>query len=174
MQSKAATVEAYLEELPPERRQSLLAVREVIRAHLDEEFEEGMLYGMIGFYVPHSVYPPGYHCDPTKPLGYIGLGAQKNYLSLYLMCVYGNDKFEQQFRQDWAKTGKKLDMGKSCVRFKTADDLPLEVIGKFAGKFTARQWARHSEAALEGRPTKSVKKTTVKKQAANKPRGKRA
>src|SRR5712692_7177253 len=125
MQSKAATVEQYLSELPPERRAAIEAVRKVILTNLDDHYEEGMQYGMIGYYVPHRVFPAGYHCDPKQPLTFAGLASQKNHMSLYLMCVYGHEPSAVWFRAAWAKTGKKLDMGKSCVRFKKVEDLAL-------------------------------------------------
>ena len=132
MQSKAATVAEYLLSLPPERRDAVLAVREVFAKHLDRDIEEGMTYGMIGYYVPHRVFAPGYHCDPKMPLPYAGLASQKNYLSLYLMGLYadGEDALSVWFRKAWAKTGKKLDMGKCCIRWKKVEDLALDVIAE--------------------------------------------
>jgi len=127
MQSKATTVEEYLAELPEDRREALQAIRTVILENLPKGYEEGMQYGMIGYFVPHSVYPPGYHCDPKQPLPFAGLASQKNYMSLYLMF---DSKFEAWFREAWTKTGKKLDRGKSCVRFKKIEDVPLKVIGQ--------------------------------------------
>src|SRR5882672_4093276 len=118
MQSKATTVEQYLAELPEDRRRAIAAVREVILENLDEDYEEGMQYGMIGYYVPHSVYPAGYHCDPGQPLPFAALASQKNYMSLYLMSLYGAGDHLKWFQQAWKKAGKKLDMGKCCVRFK--------------------------------------------------------
>jgi Domain of unknown function (DU1801) len=130
MTSDAGTVEEYLERLPEERRAALQAVREVIRLNLPEGYEEQMQYGMIGYVVPHTLYPAGYHCDPRQPLSLAGLGSQKNYMSLYLMTVYGDPAAAQWFREAFAAAGKKLDMGKACVRFKRLDDLPLDVIGQ--------------------------------------------
>ena len=130
MQSKAKTVKEYLDELPADRREALQAVRKVILKNLDKGFEEGMQYGMISYYVPHKVYPAGYHCDPKQPLPFGGLASQKNYMSLYLMCIYGGTEHESWFRKEWAKTGKKLDMGKSCIRFQRPEDLPLAAIGE--------------------------------------------
>src|SRR3954452_7713248 len=130
MQSKATTVDAYLQSLPPDRREALNAVRDVIFKNLDRKYEEGMQYGMIGYYVPHSVYPKGYHCDPKQPLPFAGLASQKNYMSVYLMSLYSVDDnpgnpHARWFRDAWTKTGKKLDMGKACIRFKKVEDLPL-------------------------------------------------
>jgi hypothetical protein len=148
MQSKATTVRQYLAELPAERRPILEAVRAIILENLDPLFEEGMQYGMIGYYLPHRVYPAGYHCDPRQPLPFICLASQKNYLSLYLGCVYGPDR-EEPFRAAWAKTGKKLDMGKSCVRFKKLDDLALEVIGDVIRRTRARDFIKYYESTLK-------------------------
>src|SRR5689334_6000278 len=126
MKSSAGTVKEYLAKLPADRRAAIEAVREVILKNLDKGFEEGMQYGMIGYYIPHRLYPAGYHCNPKEPVTYINLASQKNYMSLYLMGVYcgcgegGKETANARwFREAWAKTGKKLDMGKACVRFKT-------------------------------------------------------
>jgi hypothetical protein len=149
MQSKATTVEAYLSELPEDRRKALEAVRKVIRENLDSDYEEGIQYGMIGYYVPHRVYPAGYHCDPKQPLPFANLASQKNHMALYLMCIYGDSDHARWFQQAWAKTGKKLDMGKSCLRFKKLDDLALDVIGETIRRVPAKQYIAHCEAALE-------------------------
>lgn len=146
MQSKAATVEEYLASLPPDRRDALQAVRKVILANLDKDYEEGMGYGMMGYYVPHRVYPPGYHCDPKQPLPFAGLASQKNHMSVYLMSVYGPDSDEAWLRHAWAATGKKLDMGKSCIRFKRIDDLPLHIIGEAIRRMPAAKWIAHYES----------------------------
>jgi hypothetical protein len=146
MQSKAKTVVEYLAEQPSDRRAALEAVRKVILKNLDRDFEEGMQYGMIGYYVPHRVYPAGYHCDPKQPLPFAGIASQKNYMSLYLMCIYGDSAHAKQFRRDWAKTGKKLDMGKACIRFKKLDDLPLDVIGKAIARVKAKKYIAICEA----------------------------
>src|SRR4051794_35689361 len=118
MTSHAKTVAEYLASLPLDRRTALSAVREVILANLPKGYEECMQYGMIGYVVPHSIYPAGYHCNPSQPLGYASLGSQKNHMAIYLCNVYGHNETEDWFRQAYAATGKKLDMGKACVRFK--------------------------------------------------------
>lgn len=130
MQSAASTVTQYLAELPADRRSAIEAVRAVILANLPKGYEETMHYGGIGYVVPHSLYPAGYHCDPTKPLTYAGLGNQKNYMAVYLMNVYGSKETESWFQKAYKATGKRLDMGKSCVRFRKLDDLPLELVGQ--------------------------------------------
>ena len=129
MQSKATTVAAYLNELPADRRAAVEAVRKVVLANMDPLLEEGMQYGMIGWYVPFSVFPAGYHANPKQPLPFACLASQKHHLSLYLMSVYAEGTPDDNwFRRAWAATGKKLDMGKSCIRFKKAEDLALDVI----------------------------------------------
>ena len=161
MQSKATTVQQYLAELPTDRRSAIETVRAVILKNLDPTFEEGMQYGMIGFHVPHKVYPPGYHCDPKQPLPFVCLASQKNYMSLYLGC-YGNAEEERWFREAWAKTGKKLDMGKSCVRFKKLDDLALDVIGKSVRRTSAREFIQYYESFLKTARQRPAKKTAVR------------
>lgn len=154
MQSKAATVADYINSLPPDRREAILAIREVILKNLDQGIEEGMSYGMIGYFVPHSVYPAGYHCNPKMPLPYAGLASQKQYISLYLMSVYcgcdGGDptKHVTWLRRAWAATGKQLDMGKSCIRMKSLDDAPLEVIGEAVRRVPLKKYILEYEKAL--------------------------
>ena len=170
MQSKAATVEAYLAELPDDRRAALESVRQVILANLDKDYEEGMLYGMIGYYVPHRIYPAGYHCDPKQPLGFACLASQKNYMSLYLMCIYMDNPEATWFQTEWKKSGKKVDMGKSCIRFKKVEDLALDVIGEAIRRMPAAKYIEVCEAALATRnkatPAKKVAKKTAKKASA--------
>lgn len=170
MRSKATTVQQYLAELPDHRRSALEGLRNVIRKNLDPVFDEGMQYGMIGYYVPHRVYPPGYHCDPSQPLPFICLASQKNYMSLYLGCVYGPER-ERPFREAWAKTGKKLDMGKSCVRFKKLEDLALGVIGESIRRTSARGFIRYYESVIKSSRQRAAGKRPVK-QAKPKPAGK--
>lgn len=148
MQSKATTVADYLAELPPDRRAAISAVREVILKNLDKGYQEGMAYGAIGYWVPHSLYPPGYHCDPSKPLPFAGLGSQKHHMSLGIMCHYGESGEADWFRREWAKTGKKLDMGACCIRFKRLEDLPLELIGEAVRRVPARAYIEHYERAI--------------------------
>jgi hypothetical protein len=126
MQSKATNVEEYLAELPEDRHAAIVAVRETILKNLDEGYEECMQYGMIGYCVPHHVYPAGYHCNPSQPLPFAALASQKNHMAVYLMTIYGGSRDEIWFRNAWAKTGKKLDMGKCCIRFRKLEDLAIE------------------------------------------------
>ncbi len=161
MQSKAATAQKYLAELPPDRRAIIEAVRAVILKNLDPVFAEAMQYGMIAYVVPHSVYPPGYHCNPKDPLPFIGLASQKNYCSLYLGCAYGPGR-EEKFRAAWAKTGKKLDMGKSCVRFKKVEDLALDVIAKVIRAETAKKFIAYYESVIKNTMRRGAKKSPAK------------
>ena len=158
MKSSATTVEQYLASLPEDRRSAIAAVRDVILKNLDKDYEEGMQYGMIGYYVPHRIFPAGYHCNPKEPLTFAGLASQKNHMALYLMSLYGGcgpsneaspDSHANWFQQAWRKTGKKLDMGKSCIRFKSLDDLPLQVIGEAIKRIPAKKWITIYSAALE-------------------------
>lgn len=158
MQSKAATVEQYLAELPEERRQAISAVRKVVLDNLDRGFEEGMQYGMIGYVVPHKIYPAGYHCDPKQPLPFVCLASQKNYMSLYMICLYSDGPDEQRFRQEWEKAGKKLDMGKSCIRFKKFDDLAIDAIARSIRRVTVKKYIEHYEAVIKP-PDKSTTAT---------------
>ncbi|MEX1112843.1 MAG: DUF1801 domain-containing protein [Patescibacteria group bacterium] len=125
--SDAKTVEAYLAGLLPDRREAIGAVRDVIRKHLPEGYEEGMQYGMISFFIPLERYPDTYN---GQPLAIASIAPQKNHMAVYLMCIYGHAGEEAWFRKEFEKAGKKLDMGKSCVRFRKLEDLPLEVIGE--------------------------------------------
>ncbi|MEM6673024.1 MAG: DUF1801 domain-containing protein [Planctomycetota bacterium] len=167
MQSKATTVKQYLAELPPERRKALEAVRRVLRARLDPRVKEGMQYGMIGYSVPHSVYPDGYHCNPDEPLPFLSLASQKNHMSLNLFCIYGNEAESQRFQDEWRATGKKLDMGKACVRFKKLEDVPLEVVGDTVARMDVDEFIEHYEATIK-RPAKAARKKVTKKTTARK------
>ena len=176
MKSDATTVMAYLASLPEDRKRAIEAVRKVILDNLDEGYEEGIQYGMIGYYVPHRVYPAGYHCDPKQPLQFAALASQKEYMSLYLMCIYGHEAYRAWFEEAWSKAGKKLNMGKSCVRFKKLDDLALDVIGEAIRRVPARTYiefvesARAAAGAGRAKPSKNgaatePRKSTKRKQS---------
>ncbi len=180
MKSKATTVRQYLAELPEDRRKAIKIVRDVILKNLPKGYEEIVQYGAIGYVVPHSIYPAGYHCDPTQPLPFAGLASQKNHMGIYLMCIYFDPEHEKWFRDAWIKTGKKLDMGKSCVRFKKIEDVPLDVVGKAIKKIPVKKFVDFYEkvinTTLKSRTKKrssakatkksSSKKTTVKRSSA--------
>jgi hypothetical protein len=136
MQSKAKTVSAYLNSLPADRRTALEAVRKIILKNLPEGYEEVMQYGMIGYVVPKALYPGGYLGKKDTPLPYAALGSQKNHMAVYLSNIYADPAKnpESWFKKAYEASGKRMDVGKSCVRFKKLDDLPLDVIGKAIAK----------------------------------------
>lgn len=151
MKSNADTVDAYLAGLAPDRRETIETVRGAILKNLDPVFEEGMQYGMIGYFVPHSAYPAGYHCNPDQPLPFVSLASQKNHIGLYLFCIYMDEAEKDRFVDAWKSTGKRLDMGKSCVRVKKLDDIPLDVIGRTIKRMTAKRFISIYEKQLAGR-----------------------
>ncbi len=128
MSTKPTSVKEYLDALPEDRRKAVRKIRAAVNKGLPKGYKEGIQYGMIGWFVPHRIFPAGYHCDPSQPVPFAGLASQKNYISLYLMCVYSDAKHRAHFEKAWKKSGKKLDMGKSCVRIKKIEDAPLDVI----------------------------------------------
>jgi uncharacterized protein YdhG (YjbR/CyaY superfamily) len=162
MRSKASTVDQYLAELPADRREAIEALRKTILDHLPEGYEEGMQYGMIGYYVPHAIHPEGYHCDPKQPVPFASLASQKNHMALYLMCVYSDEAHAAWFVNAWNKTGRKLDMGKSCIRFNKLEDIPLEVVGQAIKRVPVKKLLAQYEAARASTP-RGAKKTTTKK-----------
>lgn len=168
MQSKATTVKQYLAELPDDRRAAIAAVRKVILKNLGKGFQEGMQYGMIGYSVPHSIYPAGYHCDPKQPLPFVCLASQKNYMSLYMMCEDTSEEEMSWFQVEWAKTGKKLDMGKSCIRFKKLEDLALEVIGEAIHRTPVSKHVEFYETVLKDSRKKPASKAKPACKAAKK------
>ena len=148
MSSKAATVADYLAELPPERRAEIARVRDAVNAALPAGYREGMGYGMIGWVVPLETYPDTYN---KQPLAYAGLAAQKNYNSLYLTCVYASQERTQRLREAAAAAGTTLDMGKSCIRFNRADDLPLDLIRDEIASTPPEEFIRiHEDARARG------------------------
>lgn len=159
MQSKAATVDDYLEELPAERREAIATLRQLVNAHLPKGYEEAMGYGMICWGIPLARYPNTYN---KQPLGIVALASQKQYMSLYLFGTYSVPEVEAWFNEAWRKSGKKLDMGKSCLRFKKLDDLALDVVAEVVGKVTPEALiARYEEvrAALPAKPKRSASRS---------------
>jgi hypothetical protein len=140
MQSKSCTVDEYILELPPERKIIIAALRKAILKNLPKGFEEEMSYGMIGYVVPHTLFPAGYHCDPKLPLPFISVASQKNHIAVYHMAM--NKANLLAWVQDrWNEIStKKLDMGNSCIRFKKSADVPVELIGELATKLTPQRW----------------------------------
>lgn len=161
------TIGGYLATLPEDRRWAIEHLRRTILDNLGDGFQEGMQYGMIGYYVPHEIFPQGYHCDPSQPLPFASLGSQKNHMALYLHGLYGDAKRSAAFAKAWKATGKKLDMGKCCVRFKSLNDVPLAVVGDVIAKVSVANYVKQYEATLvkaaAGRKKVAKKKTTKKK-----------
>jgi uncharacterized protein YdhG (YjbR/CyaY superfamily) len=150
MQSKATTVESYLNDLSEERKDVINELRKVILKNLPKGFAEGMGYGMIGYFVPHSIYPNGYHCDPKQPLPFLSMASQKNFIALYHMGIYMNPTLMDWFTAEYAKRVKgKLDMGKSCIRFKKMEQIPFDLIGELASKMSVDEWIDCYEKALK-------------------------
>jgi hypothetical protein len=168
MAAKPTTAKQYIDSLPDDRRAAIKAVRATINKALPKGYKEGMQYGMLGWFVPHSIFPAGYHCDPKQPVPFVGLASQKNYMSLYLMCIYGDEKDRVRFEKEWAKTGKKLNMGKACVRFKKLDDIPLDVIADAIARVPVEKFLATYEGALGAQRKKPTKNKTAKKKTAKK------
>jgi uncharacterized protein YdhG (YjbR/CyaY superfamily) len=141
MQSKSQTVDEYISQIPEKQRDAVIRLRETILKNIPEGFSEQMNYGMIGYVVPHSLYPKGYHCDPKLPLPFLNVSAQKNFIAVYHMGVYANPELLNWFVDEFEKAGKsKPDMGKSCIRFKNPALIPFDLIGQLAQKLTVNQW----------------------------------
>ncbi|MCB0727177.1 MAG: DUF1801 domain-containing protein [Ignavibacteriae bacterium] len=149
MQSKALTPEEYLGSLPEDRKKAISELRKVLKKNLPKGFKEVMGYGMLGYVVPHSKYPDGYHCNPELPLPFINLASQKNFIALYHMGIYSDPKLLNWFTKEYPKHSKsKLDMGKSCIRFKKPEDIPYKLIGELASKLTPDEWIKMYEKIL--------------------------
>jgi hypothetical protein len=141
MQSKVENPEAYLNELPEDRKAPMITLRDTIKANLDSDFEEVMNYGMLGYVVPHTIYSQGYHCTPKLPLPFMNLASQKNFIAVYHSGMYAKKEILDWFVAEYPKHCKrKLDMGKSCVRFKTMSDIPYDLIGQLAAKMNVKEW----------------------------------
>ena len=150
MQSTATTIEAYLEEISIVRKDAFLHLRKTILENIPNGFEEQMSYGMIGYVVPHSLYPDGYHCNPSLPLPFITLASQKNCIVLYHMGIYANHSLLNWFIGEYPKySSQKLDMGKSCIRFKKVDQIPFDLIAELMQKISVQEWIACYEAAFK-------------------------
>ena len=150
MQSKATTVNDYLNEIPEDRKAGFHKLRDVILKNIPEGFHECMGYGMMGYSVPHSIYPNGYHCDPKMPLPFAGMASQKNFIAFYHMGIYADPELLAWFTSEFPKhSKKKLDMGKSCIRFKKPEDIPFELIGELMQKITVQDWITTYEAVFK-------------------------
>lgn len=148
MQSDAKTVEAYIQSLPPERREAIEAVRKVILTNLPEGYREVMDWGMITYEVPLEIYPDTYN---KKPLAYVALASQKQHMAVYLTSIYADKKKRDAFEKAYRATGKRFDVGKSCVRFRTLDDLPLDLIGQAVRAMPMNEYIALAKRVLEDR-----------------------
>ncbi|WP_203256211.1 DUF1801 domain-containing protein [Hyunsoonleella ulvae] len=150
MQYEATSPEDYISQVPKERRATLEKLRQLINKNLPKGFEEGIIYKMIGYYVPHSVYPDGYHCGPKTPLPFMSFASQKNSINLYHSGIYAKQELHDWFVDEYPKHCKrKLDMGKSCIRFKYLDDIPFDLIEALVKKMTCEEWIEIYESAIK-------------------------
>ncbi|MFY7671154.1 DUF1801 domain-containing protein [Tenacibaculum sp. MEBiC06402] len=150
MKYEASTPEEYISQLPEDRQPVVEKIRAIIKENLPEGFEEGITYNMLGYYVPHSIYPDGYHCDPKQPLPFMNVASQKNSVNLYHSGIYANPEIHDWFVNEYPKHSKrKLDMGKSCVRFKKMDDIPYELIAELCKKITVEDWINTYETNVK-------------------------
>ena len=150
MQSKATSPNQYLEELPEDRKEPVSKLRQQILDNLPKGIEELMNYGMLGYVVPHSVYSDGYHCNPKDPLPFMNLASQKNFVAVYSMVLYSRKDLMDWFTSEYTKRCKyKLDMGKSCIRFKKMEDIPFDLIGELTAKVSTEEWIDIYESAFK-------------------------
>ena len=141
MTSDAKTPDAYIQSLPEDRKEAVTRLRKVILENLPKGFSETMGYGMLGYVVPHTIYPDSYHCKPETPLPFMNIASQKNFIAVYHMGVYAKKELLDWFVNEYPKYSKrKLDMGKSCIRFKKMDDIPYQLIGELSAKMTVKEW----------------------------------
>ena len=150
MQLNANTIKEYLKKVPKERSEYFNKLRETILTNLPKGFDEQLNYGMIGFVVPHEIYPNGYHCDPKLPLPFANIASQKNFIGFYHMGIYANPELLEWFVKEYPKhSDTKLDMGKSCVRFKKMDKIPYDLIGKLMRKMSVKDWIKLYEKNIK-------------------------
>ncbi len=150
MQYEAKTVDNYISQIPEDRKTAIRKLRKVILNNLPIGFEEGINYKMIGYYVPHSKYPDGYHCNPKLPLPFMNLASQKNFIALYHMGIYAKKELLNWFVTEYPKHSKrKFDIGKSCIRFKKMDEIPYNLIGELVTKMTVDEWVETYENAIK-------------------------
>jgi uncharacterized protein YdhG (YjbR/CyaY superfamily) len=150
MQYKATSAEDYINQAPEERQEALKKLRKIIKDNLPKGFQEGIQYGMIGYFVPHSIYPNGYHCNPKEPLPFMSFASQKNSINLYHSGIYANPELYKWFVSEFTKhCSQKLDMGKSCIRFKKIEAIPFDLITELASKMTVENWIKLYEANIK-------------------------
>ncbi len=150
MKYNASSSDDYINQLPEDRKQVISKLRAVIRKNLPKGFEETISYGMIGWVVPHTRYPNGYHCNPKLPLPFLNISSQKNFIAIYHSGIYADEKLYQWFVSEYPKYSKrKLDMGKSCIRFKKIEEIPYELIGELSSKITVNDWVNIYESTIK-------------------------
>jgi uncharacterized protein YdhG (YjbR/CyaY superfamily) len=150
MQSKAINIKEYLNEIPEERKQAFVKLRETIVTTIPKGFVEQISYGMIGYIVPHSIYPNGYHCDSKLPLPFVNIASQKNFIAVYHMGIYAKPELLQWFVNEYPKHSiQKLDMGKSCIRFKKFDHIPFDLIAALMQKMSVADWINCYESQIK-------------------------
>ena len=150
MKIEAKSPDDYISKLPEDRQEVLSKLREVVLANLPEGFSEEMSYGMIGYVVSHSLYPAGYHCDPKLPLPFMSMASQKNFVAFYHMGMYADQKLLDWFVGEYPNHAKyKLDMGKSCIRFKRMNDIPYDLIGQLVSKVTVDDWIQLYDSVVK-------------------------
>lgn len=150
MQTQATTPDEYIEKLSDDRKEVIQKFRDTIKKALPKGFKEVISYGMLGYVVPHSIYPSGYHCDPKQPLPFMGLASQKNHIGFYHMGLYADEKLLTWFTTHYPKHCKtKLDMGKSCIRFKKLENIPFELLSELVQKMTVADWIKIYEENLK-------------------------
>ena len=150
MKYSADSPKDYIDQLPEERKKAFNKLRKTVLDNIPKGFEECMNYGMIGYVVPKSIYPAGYHCDTKLPLPFANIASQKNFIALYHMGIYADQELLQWFQAEYAQQCKyKLDMGKSCIRFKRMDDIPYYLVGKLMQKMTPNDWITLYESAVK-------------------------
>jgi hypothetical protein len=150
MTSKATSPEQYINELPEDRKEAVTKLRNIVLKNLPKGFKEVMGYGMLGYVVPHEIYPAGYHCNPKLPLAFANIGSQKNFIALHHMGIYANPELLKWFTSEYPKhSSAKLDMGKGCIRFKKPDHIPYKLIGELMRKVSVKEWIANYEKNLK-------------------------
>lgn len=169
MPTSPASVRNYLSSLPPDQRAAINTLRGVFRDNLDPAIKEEIQYGIVGYHVPHTVYPNGYHCDPSQPLPFAGLAARKNAISIYLFCIYADKQVREDFMAAWTATGRRLDMGKGCIRVRAIGDVPLDVLAKALRRMTLKRFIQAYEQAIPPNARRKARPPAVARPAVKKP-----
>jgi len=150
MPTKATTVKEYIDNLPEDRQPVIKKLRTIIKKNLPKGYKEVMSYGMIGYVIPHKIYPDGYHCSPDLPLPFMSMASQKNFVAVYHMGIYADPKLMKWFTTEYPKyVSTKLDMGKSCIRFKKIETIPYDLIGELSSKMTTDEWIKLYEKNIK-------------------------